>query len=131
MYINMAKECRTASINYAQDNVAAITQIYNGNFRGYLYKKTFDNIPEYNRFLYIYNMVQQFWVNANPLWTNNEYYNNIIMLMQRIAEFSDKNLFIPNGLYDLDNLSDFGVDYIALKAAYPATEGIICVELYL
>jgi hypothetical protein len=123
-----------ASVNYATDNLAAPDQIINGNdnyFAGYLAKRVAPDAFMLARYLYLANLIYNFWVNANPAWTTAQQETEIntfkVQLMNNLA---DPNLYLAPANYDFGLASAFSVALAAFKVATAALVAFESIEIY-
>ena len=126
-FTQIFKDARQASINYVTDAVG----FPSGNvtpLSSYLYKKTFSVAADNQMFLQNSGIVFDFWLNANPAWTNAEYSAALSRLKQDIQQFASKDLYIPNNFYSLSAALDALI--LAWKTANPLMVAFLGVELY-
>lgn len=129
-FVDFFKECRQASINMVQDIGPPASQYQSELYQGYLYKQTFANTAALQRYLQNAAIVFDFWTNANPAWTNEQYFNALTGLRNKIASEADKMLYIPNGDYTFAPASPIAVDLAAWLAGNVSFAGLLCVEFY-
>lgn len=127
-FVNFFKECRQASINEVQD--VAGSEFSSDLFQGYLYKTTFANAQNFQRYLQLAGIIFEFWTNANGAWTAEQYFNALNQLVATLIQQADKNLYIPPGGYTLANASALALNLDAWKAANANFVGMLTLEFY-
>lgn len=127
-FVNLFKEARQASINEVQGIGGSE---YDSDFyQQYLYKRTYQNDIQTQRYLQQIGIVFDFWTNANLAWTPEEYLFALKNLVSTLIEQADKNLYVPPGLYTIDNVSALAINLDLWKAGNAAFIGFLTTEFY-
>lgn len=127
-FVDFYKECRQASINMVQGVPGSTYQ--SELYQGYLYKKTFADANQFQRYLEIIGIVFEFWNTADAAWTTLQYYDALTKLATNLSIEADKNLYIPPGVYQINPLSALSIDLDAWKAGNASFVAMLVLEFY-
>jgi len=132
-FLDFGLACYNASVNYVADPLVGqdrYTPTDGGlDFGQYLYKRLAADPSLLARYMSSFSKVWDFWTMINLANTQQEYYNQLTALFQKIVNECDKQLYIPPGLYTFDAPSPFQVSWDAWKTAVPGLVALMGVEL--
>lgn len=124
------KDAYLASLNYTNDDLVSPQQYSGGDFGGYIYKKIGSDICLQNRYNEVVNKVIQFFtLHAAIAALTFADWQDLTFLINKVMNESDKQMYIPPGVYTFDNGSASNAALEAWFAADPNLSAFYSVEL--